>query len=143
MIPRTNKKNSAALLFIIFLIAMPFFLNHFFSNSFSNKIFDRVRETKANTDFTKRSRVLKDNVVLLKGASFSINNCRLVFKGIKDKTILLDLYLQELDPEYAYEQNISKEDATKGFRLGDSQFQLISVNKKLLKLKINNLYQTN
>lgn len=143
MIPYTQKRNSVAILFIVFLVASPFFLNHYFSNLFSSKVFQGVRETKAKTDFTERSRILKDNVVLLKDDSVTINNCRLVFKGIEDKIIRLDLYLLELDPEYAYEQNISKADAINGVRLGDSQYQLISVNKKLLKLKITNLFKTN
>ncbi|MCG8634305.1 MAG: hypothetical protein MI863_10785 [Desulfobacterales bacterium] len=87
-------------------------------------------------NFVIRSTVLEDRVILVKGEPVTANRCRLVFKGIEEGRILLDLYLLELDPEYAYAQNISKTAAKEGVRLGDAEYQLISVNGRILKLKI-------
>ena len=114
-----------------------------FSNSRPNELFERVKKSKANTDLTQRSQVLKDEVVLLKDKSATINNSRLVFTGFEDKVIHLDLYLLDLDPHYAYHQTISKASAIEGVRLGDSEFRLIAVNKNKLNLKINTLFTAN
>lgn len=131
------------MLFIFLLIAIVFFVSHYLSNSSENKLFQRVRQSKASTDFTQYSKVSKDNVFMVKDSSVTINKCKLVFMGIEDKNIHLDLYLLDLDPQCVYHQIIPKAAAIEGFRLGDSEYQLISVNKKVLKLKITNLFNSN
>jgi len=143
MMPFSNKYRSYFMLFVFFLISVVFFVNYFLSNSYENKLFQRVRQSKENTDFTQYSKVSKNKVFLVKNNSVTINKCKLVFTGIEDKIIHLDLYLLDLDPQYVYHQNISKTSAIEGFRLGDSEYQLISVNKKILKLKITNLFNPN
>lgn len=138
MMPLTNKYKLFSILFILFLISIALFAVYY---SNDNELFQRSRETKANTDSTTYSKVAKDKVVLVKDNSVTINNCRLVFTGIEDKIIHLDLYLLEFDPQHAYRQNISKAAAIKGIRLGESEYQLISVNKTILTLKIKNSYK--
>ena len=141
VMPLSNKYKIFSILFILFLLSVPFLISPFF-NPQKSELFQGVRQRKASTDFTKRSMIANDKVVLLKDNSLTINNCRLVFKGLKNDMIHLDLYLLELDPESAYPHFISKEKAANGVRLGDSEFQLISANKNILKLKISDLYQT-
>ena len=136
MTPLKSKYKSLSVLIILFLISIPVFVSHYVSESGTNNLFQRIVHRKERANLTVQSNVLKDNVVLVKGESVTTNKCRLVFKGIEDSIIRLDLYLLEFDPESAYVQNISKEDAMKGFRMGDSEYQLISVNRKILKLKI-------
>ncbi len=142
MTPSINKYKSFSMLFILFLICMTFFSIHYFSNPSESVLFQRVRQSKANTDFTESSTSAMDKVILVKDNSVTVNDCRLVFKGLQGKSIYLDLFLLELDPQYAYHQNISKASAIEGIRLGDFEYRLISVNKEILKLKINNLYKT-
>ncbi len=136
MTPLKRKYKSLSVLIILFLISIPVFVSHYVSESGTNNLFQRIVHRKEMANLTVQSNVLKDNVVLVKGENVTTNKCRLVFKGIEDSIIRLDLYLLEFDPESAYVQNISKEDAMKGFRMGDSEYQLISVNRKILKLKI-------
>ncbi len=136
-----DKSKSFAMLFLLFLTTVPLFMAIYFSDPSKNEIFQGLRQRRTDTSFTKRSEVIRDRVVLLKGSSVTINNCKLVYKGIENKMIYLDTYLLELDPQYAYQHIISKEDANDGFRLGDSEFQLISVKKNKLRLKIKALYK--
>lgn len=140
MEPFLSKFKSFPLLLFVFLVLTMMSVYFLLSNPEPNELFERVKESKANTDFTKRSMVFKDEVVLLKDKGVTINNSRLVFTGFEDEVIHLDLFLLELDPQYAYHQTLSKVSAKEGVRLGDSEFRLLSVNKKKLNLKINTLY---
>ncbi len=140
MTPLTSKYRPLSILLIIFLISIPVVVNHYVPISGPSSLFQRTVYRKARTNFIVHSNVLKDNVVLVKGESVTTNKCRLVFRSLVGQNIRLDLYLLELDPEYAYVQNISKAAAMKGFRMGDSEYQLISVNRKILKLKIKQFY---
>jgi hypothetical protein len=142
MTPLTNKYKPISILLILCLVSTPIFISHYVSKSGTNRLFQRAIHRKTNTDFTEYSKVYKDKVVLEKDDGVIVNNCRLVFKGIEDKMIHLNLYLLELDPEVAYPQKLSKKAALEGVRMGDSEFRLISVNKKQLTLKINTLYKT-
>ncbi len=130
------------MLFVLFLISITFFSIHYFSNPGESVLFQRVRESKANTDFAESSTTSKDKVILVKDTSVTVNDCKLVFKGLQGQFINLDLFLLELDPQCAYPQNISKASAIEGIRLGDFEYRLISVNNEILKLKVNNLYKT-
>ncbi len=146
MTPLTSKYKpfSMLLIFFFFLIAASFVLTHYSSSTGMDDRLQRTSYRRPRTSFTLHSSVLKDRVILVKGESVvTTNRCRLVFKGIEDDKIRLDLYLLELDPESAYVQNISKATAKEGFRMGNSEYQLISVNRKILKLKISRHYSTN
>ena len=54
--------------------------------------------------------------------------------------ICLDVFLLDLDPLTAYPYKVSKTAAIEGIRLGDSRVRLISANRKVLKIKIDDLY---
>lgn len=142
MMPLTNKRPSFAYLIVILLIAAPFLVDYYLAKSNSSELFQGVRERKANADFTNRSRISDNKVMLVKDHGLVVNNSKLVFKGIQDQTIRLDLYLLDLDPQYPYQQNLSKSAAMEGIRMGDSQYHLISVSKNMLKLKMHDLYTT-
>ena len=140
------KSKAFGILFILFLVCIPFYTNYYFSKSKDNALFQGVEQRKAqagitNTAADPKSAVVKDTVLLLRDDSVTINDCKLVFKGMQDKMVHLDLYLLELDPQYAYHHSISKDDAMDGIRLGDSEYQLLAVNNKRLKLRINSLFK--
>ena len=78
-------------------------------------------------------------MILLKDSSVVINKSKMVFRGIKDKKIHIDLYLLELDPESAYAHHISRDDASEVLRLGDMDFEFISANRNVLKLKMKDI----
>jgi hypothetical protein len=141
MTPLTSIYKSFSILLVLFLVSVPIFVSQSVSSSGTTRLSQRTIRSKTNTNFIQHSQILKGKVVLEKDESLTINNCRLVFRGVEDKIIHLDLYLLELDPEYPYPQHISKAAALEGIRMGDSEFQLISVDKKTLKLKINSLFK--
>ncbi len=142
MMPLTNKTRSLTLVLMLFAITIPLFVSLYFSKPSKNPLFQGVRLRKANTDFTRKSKMLNNEIFLLKDSHFANQNLKLIFKGIKNGMICLDVFLLELDPLKAYPYMISKTAAMKGIRLGDSRFCLISANKNVLKIKIDDLYGT-
>lgn len=133
-----NRYRSIFLLILFFTSAM-FLVSHF-TKAGSSNLFEGVRYRKATTDLAPRSKVARDRVVLVKNDSVTVNDCRLVYRGMEDAHIRLDLYLLELDPQYAYPQTIPKSAAREGVRLGDTQYKLISSDSNKIWLKISNLY---
>ncbi len=74
-------------------------------------------------------------IILRKNERHFIGRNCLVFKGLEKKTIIIDLYVLELDPEQAFEKRFLKKDAKKEMVLGDGKYRLISVNNQNLILK--------
>ena len=84
----------------------------------------------------RKSMVTADQVILMTGEAVTVNRTRLVYQGVQDGTIHLDLYLLDLDSKYPYPKQIPKSAAREGFRLGSGQYQLLTANRKALTLKI-------
>lgn len=84
----------------------------------------------------RKSMVASDRVILMRGEAVTVNRTRLVFLGQADGLIHLDLYLLDLDSEYPYPKQIPKAVAREAFRLGPGRYQLLTVNRKALTLKI-------
>ncbi len=136
MNPKIDKISIFSMLFILCLVSVPGFYAYFFTDWRNNNFFQDASQRKAIPEFQEDSKIFGSRIVLRKDKSITVNKNRLVFKGLKDKMIHLDVFLLELDPESAYPRFISKADAQKGIRIGDSTFQLLKVNKKTLQLKI-------
>ncbi len=79
--------------------------------------------------------VYKDQVILKRDEKFVIGRNGLVFKGVEKKTIIVDLYLLDMDPEQAYEKRFLKKDAKRSLSLGEGKYHLQSVNNNHLILK--------
>ena len=86
----------------------------------------------------RKSMVTAGRVILMRGETVTVNRTRLVYLGLKDGAIHLDLYLLDLDSKYPYPKQIPKTVARKEFRLGPGRYQLLTVNGKALTLKILN-----
>lgn len=142
MKPKTNKIAIISMAIILCLISIPVAYAYYFTDWRNNKLLQGTAQRQAIPEFQENSRIFDTRVLLRKNKSITVNNSRLVFKGIKDDRIHLDVYLLELDPEYAYPHYISKADVHKKIRLGDSTFQLLDVDKRILQLKIINLYES-
>ncbi|MCP3955698.1 MAG: hypothetical protein GY697_26300 [Desulfobacterales bacterium] len=84
----------------------------------------------------RKSIVMADRAVLMRGEAVTVNRNRLVFQGLEDGTIHLDLYLLDLDAKYPYPKQIPRTAARESFRLGTDRYQLLTVNQKALTLKI-------
>jgi len=84
----------------------------------------------------RKSMVTTDRVILMQGEAVTVNRTRLVYRGQKEGALLLDLYLLDLDSQYPYPKQIPKTVAREKFRLGPGRYQLLTVNRKALTLKI-------
>lgn len=80
---------------------------------------------------------LSDNkILLIKNEKLVIGRTGLEFKGLEKKTILIDLYLLDMDNEQPYPKKFSIKQAKKEIRLSKYRYRLNSVNKKFLKLEL-------
>ena len=77
-----------------------------------------------------------DQVLLPRNEKFVIGRNGLVYKGVEKKTVILDLYLLDMDPEQAYEKRFPKKEAKEEMRLGGDTYRLLSVNDRYMTLKI-------
>jgi len=142
MKPKIDKISIISTIIIGFLISIPGFYAYYFTDWRNETALQSPENRVAHTEFQEDSKIFDKRILLRKDKGITLNKSKLVFKGIKDKMIHLDLYLLELDPDAAYPQYISRADAEKGIRLGDSTYQLLKVNKKTLQLKIVDLYKS-
>lgn len=141
MMPLTNKARFPAILIMLFLTTVPLFTGIYLADpGTTSTLFEGVRQRKAQTILGKRSRVIGEKVYLLRDRELTVNNCKLIFKGIRDRRIRFDAFLLELDPEYAYPHIISIPDAKTGFRVGTTRFSLVSASKSKLTLRTDGRY---
>ena len=77
-----------------------------------------------------------DQVLLPRNEKFVIGRNCLVYKGVEKKSVVLDLYLLDMDPEQAYEKRFLKKDAKEEMRMGGDTYRLLSVNDRFMTLKI-------
>lgn len=130
------------MLIIFLIISLPLGYGYYFTDWRNSSLSRAASQTQIIPEFQEESKIYDNRIVLRKDKSITVNKNRLVFKGLKDKMIHLDVYLLELDPEYAYPYYISTAKDDKRFRLGDSTFQLLKVNHGALQLKIVDLYES-
>jgi len=79
-----------------------------------------------------KTTVLKDRVVLIKDEGVALGRTRVVYRGLSEGIIHIDVTLLDLDPSYAYPRHISKDDARKGIPIGARRYRLHAVNRKSL-----------
>ena len=79
--------------------------------------------------------VTPGQLILPRNKKFIIGRNCLVFKGVEKKSIIIDLYLLDLDPEEPFEKRFIKKDAKKEMSLGEGRYRLLSVNHNNLILK--------
>ena len=99
----------------------------------------RLREYRRRAEAAqppRKSMVSVDRVILMRGEAVTVNRTRLVFQGLNDNAILMDLYVLDLDSKYPYPKQIPRSVAREGFRLGSGRYQLLTANHKVLTLKI-------
>lgn len=142
MTPKIDKISSISILIILFIISIPVLYAYNFTDWKNEGVSKDITQRQVIPEFQEDSRIMDKRILLRKDKSLTVNKNRLVFKGVKDKTIHLDVYFLELDPDYAYTHYISKADAHKEIRLGDSTFQFLKVSKGALQLKIVDLYRS-
>ncbi|MBU0973583.1 MAG: hypothetical protein KKC20_23290 [Proteobacteria bacterium] len=132
--PLPNKKGWLAILFIFFCLAVPFGITYYVSTPTSKARFEAWRNRGTSGNVTAKSQVSAQQLLLVKNDRVMVKNTCLVFKGLEGGQVVLDLYLLDLDPGYAYPQRFHRE--TKAIRLGDAMYAVKSVNGAFLTLKV-------
>lgn len=137
-----NRKGWFAVVFIVLALAIPFAITYYVSTPSYKGRNQTWQENSSARGLPVRSTVTADQAFLLKNEKIIIDRTGIVFKGFADKTVLLDLYLLDLDPEASYPLRFSQETIEAGVWLGDVSVSLVSVNASVLRLKIKNVYNT-
>ena len=133
-----NRFSSYIVTFVILLASMV--ITYSMSTGTSLEPAQAVEEgtPAAATRQPSRSRILYETVFLAKNVKLLIGRTCFAFKGIEKKTILVDLYLLDLDNEQPYPKKISRKAADEEVRLGDYRYQVVSANDTFLRLKLLN-----
>ena len=137
-----NKIGIISSLIISVLITIPGVYAFYFMDWKTDTLSQTSEPMEVVPEFQEDSRIFDQRIVLRKDKSITVNRSRLVFKGVKDDLIHMDVFLLELDPDYAYPHYISQSDTKKLIRLGDSTFQVLKISRGALQLKIVDLYKS-
>jgi hypothetical protein len=135
-----NNKGWLAILFILTCLAIPFGITYYVSTETFKDKYTQWRgpmpRPPENTSLEK-SRTIDDQVMLVKDERIRVFNTSLIFKGIVDDDVVLDLFLEELDHDHAYPQKFSKNiPRDRVIRLGDVAYKVKGVGQNTLVLKI-------
>lgn len=142
MAPKFDKISVISTLIILALMAIPGVLAWQSETLGQNSYLTDNSRREVIPEFQEDSRILDRRILLRKDKGIVVNNSRLVFKGVQDKKIRLDVTLLELDPAYAYPHYIPAARSQAPFRLGDTKFEVLKVSRGLVQLKIVDLFQS-
>lgn len=137
-----DQKRRFGIFFILLTLTIPFAVAYYRSAVSDVKPYETWREQFRNRLTPAGADIPTDQVILAKDKKFVINKTCIVFKGLSRGVVLMDLYLLDLDPDIPYALKFTKQSVSDGIWLGNVQYQLVSVKKDLLKLKIRNSYST-
>lgn len=73
-------------------------------------------------------------VVLRRDVRSRFGKVDLIFRGVEDDLVKLDVFIRDLDPAYPYRREIDYRTARDGFRVGGVRFDLISAGRAKAKL---------
>jgi hypothetical protein len=62
------------------------------------------------------------------------NKIKIIYRGLEDDRINVDVIIPELDPETAYHHSVHASEAQRGLTLGGQDFELISAGETKLRL---------
>ena len=91
-----------------------------------------ARTIAASPPATDEPRV---RVVLRRDVRNSFGKVDVVYRGMKNGQIRLDVFIRDLDPDYPYRREIDYRAAKGGFRLGGVRFDLISAGRTKAKMR--------
>lgn len=73
-------------------------------------------------------------VVLQRDIPTRLGKLDIIYRGVQDRKLRLDVIVLELDPDYAYRHAIALDRASQGFRLGGVALQLLSARGSRAKI---------
>jgi hypothetical protein len=80
---------------------------------------------------------LPGKLVLEKDQQRTFGKLKLTYRGLNSGSIILDVVLVELDPEYAYRHCIPQDTAAQGIRFAGAKFNVLSAGRNKLYLAGN------
>ncbi|CAB5111829.1 hypothetical protein D3OALGA1CA_5725 [Olavius algarvensis associated proteobacterium Delta 3] len=80
--------------------------------------------------------VIGERIVLEAGRDCVMKKLKLVYRGVEDGRIRVEVTLPELDSSYAYVHRIPLKKAKKGVRLGGRYFRLVSWGRLRISLEL-------
>lgn len=128
---------------MVLVLGIPFGMIYYVSTDYYQNRFKewRKRNEIAST-LPARTGVKDGQIILLKDKKQQVGKIALVFKGYRKKYISLDIYLLDLDPQQPYALEIKKQGSSQELLLGESYYQIVSVNDRYLNIKRLNTYQS-
>ncbi|WDP89079.1 MAG: hypothetical protein HUN04_04785 [Desulfobacter sp.] len=135
-----NKKGWLAVLFILICLAIPFGMTYYVSTDGFKDDYahwrGEVPQAPADASVENIRRV-DGRVTLVLGERISIHNTSLVYKGVENGRVNVDLYLEELDPARAYPQSFPESGGQdRVVRFGDVSYRVKGLGKNSLVLEI-------
>lgn len=73
-------------------------------------------------------------VILRRNEKNRFGQIDVIYRGVEDDHVKLDVFIRDLDPHYPYRRKIAYRTAKAGFRLGGLHFELISAGRTKAKL---------
>lgn len=73
-------------------------------------------------------------VVLQRDTPLRLGELDIIYRGVQNRKLRLDVIVRELDPQYAYRHAIALDQARRGFRLAGTDFQLLSARDARAKI---------
>ncbi len=123
-------------LLVIVTLTIVFGITYYVSTDGYKERLGKWREANDAIGRPVQSKVIGDQVVLRKDQKLVVGRNALVYKGVDDKIINMDLYLLDLDPEQPFSKRFSTDNAKKQMLLGEAEYKLLSVNDTSINLKI-------
>jgi len=78
---------------------------------------------------------VNESILLAKNHGAMVDGSRIVYRGSRNGTLHMDLYILQLDPHYGYPHRIDEADARNGFFLGEHRFQVLAASDRKVSLK--------
>ena len=86
------------------------------------------------TSLTASEASSPSKLFLSKDQVTTMGKIQLTYRGLNAESVVIDITLLDLDPEYAYRRAIPAKAAKIGFWLGQKKFQLLSASPSRLKI---------
>ncbi len=138
-----GRRKILALLFMVLVLGIPFGMIYYVSTDYYQNRFQEWRKRNEITPALPAPNGVKENqVILLKDKKQQVGKIALVFKEYRQKTIFLDIYLLDLDPQQPYPLEIKKQGSKQELLLGEHYYQIVSVNNRYLNIKHLDTYQS-
>lgn len=141
--PYANDKRLFAIIFILVPFVLAFAMAYYNSANSVVKPYEIFKKKFYNQNPLHRYQsapsiipIPADQVILNRNEKFFINGTCLVYKGLDQGVVSLDLYLLEFDPDQPYPMRLTTSSFDEGIWLGDSLYKLVTVKKKTLRLRV-------